>query len=48
MRAGLSSGVFNLNDDFRTGATVLKDVWGEVAWFLGSRSFNDCVATCAD
>ena len=48
MRAGLSSIMFNCNDDFRTVATVLENVWGEVAWFPGSCSFSDCVASCAD
>lgn len=45
LEAKLWSAVFDLNDNFRTLATVLEDVWGKNAGFLGSRSFSDSTAT---
>lgn len=48
MRAGFGSVVFDFHDYFRTGAAVLEDVGGEVAWGFGGCGFGDCVAACAD
>lgn len=40
--------MFNLDDNLLTVATILKDVWGKGAGFLGSRGLGDGLATRAN